>query len=127
MIVHHHQASYSSDRHVPISATSISTTPRQSINQMVWQQAKTMLNRMRCAVQNGSARPLDFERADEALRRLPMAAEPFGLARRRLHNAEVYCGRGEGGAALFELGLLVKVISRESECTTIRQPVKSLC
>lgn len=94
---------------------------------LVWQMAEIAVNRVQRRVRSGYKAAHDFAHAHEALARLPIAQNEFALATLRLDNAEVYFGRGETGAAKFELNLLSGMIYREAGCLKIRQTMKSRC
>ncbi len=54
-----------------------------------------------------------FERLHEVLRTLPMPSQKFALLCQRSHNAEAYHNRGETGATLFELNLILGRLERD--------------
>ena len=53
-----------------------------------------------------------FDRAEAALAGLPLAADEFSVAIRRLQNAANYQRQGELGAATYELRMLAKALGK---------------
>ena len=106
------------------TATPIAFVP--STLERVWQAAGQAVDRLTSELKSSCDVTLRFSDAREALGRLPISQSEFALATRRLDNAEDYYGRGELGAAKYELNLLNGMICRDAKCVKTLRRTKSL-
>ena len=73
----------------------------------VWTIALSEVTALIRQIRSGYGTRTRFERLHEMLQALPMSRQKFALLSRRSHNAEAYHSRGEKGATLFELNLVL--------------------
>jgi hypothetical protein len=93
--------------------------------QLIWRRLEFSIERVLQALRFGNEELADFDLAHEGLGRIPFPQDEFALAKRRLHNAQQYCGRGETGAAIYEINLLYAVVRREAACAKTPQSMTS--